>query len=69
MNMHGKTVLLIDDVFTTATDVFTLLTNLEIFFSKNHDFEGNDFCIFLKSDWTSVLINTAENLPVCHQGC
>lgn len=54
----------LDDVFTEAPDVFTLLTNLEIFFAKNHDFEGNNFCIFLKSDWTSVLINTAENLPL-----
>ncbi len=53
----------IDEIFTEATDVFTLMTNLDIFFQKSHHFEGSDFCIFLKSDWTSVLINTAETLP------
>ncbi|MBP5452495.1 MAG: GGDEF domain-containing protein [Treponema sp.] len=51
------------DIFTEAADVFTLLTNLENFFVKSHRFEGSDFCIFMKSDWTSVLINSAENLP------
>ena len=54
---------IIDEIFTEATDVFTLMTNLDIFFQKSHHFEGSDFCIFLKSDWTSVLINTAETLP------
>lgn len=53
----------IEEIFTEAADVFTLLTNLEIFFSKSHHFEGKDFCIFLKSDWSSVLINSEENLP------
>ena len=51
------------EIFTEAADVFTLLTNIENFFVKSHDFEGSDFCIFMKSDWTSVLINSAENLP------
>lgn len=51
------------EIFTEATDVFTLLTNIENFFSKWHSFEGSDFCIFMKSDWNSVLINSAENLP------
>ena len=51
------------EIFTEATDVFTLLTNFENFFAKSHSFEGTDFCIFMKSDWTSVLINSAENLP------
>ena len=51
------------EIFTEATDVFTLLTNIENFFTKSHNFEGSDFCIFMKSDWTSVLINSAENLP------
>ena len=51
------------EIFTEAADVFTLLTNIENFFSKFHTFEGSDFCIFMKSDWTSVLINSAENLP------
>lgn len=51
------------EIFTEAADVFTLLTNVEKYFSKSHNFEGTDFCIFMKSDWTSVLINSAENLP------
>ncbi len=51
------------EIFTEATDVFTLLTNIENFFVKTHNFEGSDFCIFMKSDWNSVLINSAENLP------
>ena len=51
------------EIFTEAADVFTLLTNLENFFVKSHRFEGTDFCIFMKSDWNSVLINSAENLP------
>ena len=53
----------IEEIFTDATDVFTLMTNLDLFFQKSHTFEGSDFCVFLKSDWTSVLINTSENLP------
>ncbi|MGN0730374.1 MAG: GGDEF domain-containing protein [Treponema sp.] len=53
----------IEEIFTDAADVFTLLTNLELFFSKSHAFEGSDFCIFLKADWASVLINSEENLP------
>ena len=51
------------EIFTEAADVFTLLTNLENFFVKSHRFEGSDFCIFMKSDWNSVLINSSENLP------
>lgn len=51
------------EIYTEAADVFTLLTNIENFFVKSHSFEGTDFCIFMKSDWTSVLINSAENLP------
>ena len=51
------------EIFTEAADVFTLLTNIENYFTKSHSFEGSDFCIFMKSDWTSVLINSAENLP------
>lgn len=54
----------LEEIFTEATDVFTLLTNLEVFFSKKHTFEGSDFCIFLKSDWSSVLINSSEKLPL-----
>ena len=54
---------IIGEIFTEAADVFTLLTNIENFFVKSHPFEGSDFCIFMKSDWTSVLINSAENLP------
>ncbi|MBR5401920.1 MAG: GGDEF domain-containing protein [Treponema sp.] len=53
----------LEEIFTEAGDVFTLLTNIENFFVKSHNFEGPDFCIFMKSDWTSVLINSAENLP------
>ncbi len=53
----------IGEIFTEAADVFTLLTNIENYFTKSHNFEGSDFCIFMKSDWTSVLINSAENLP------
>ena len=53
----------IEEIFTEAADVFTLLTNIENYFTKSHNFEGSDFCIFMKSDWTSVLINSAENLP------
>ena len=53
----------IDEIFTEAADVFTLLTNFENFLTKSHALEGSDFCIFMKSDWTSVLINSAENLP------
>ena len=37
---------------------------MEIFFARSHKFEGSDFCIFLKSDWSSVLINSAESLPL-----
>ena len=51
------------EIFTEAADVFTLLTNIENFFANSHNFEGSDFCIFMKSDWNSVLINSAENLP------
>ena len=54
---------LVGEIFTEAADVFTLLTNIETYFAKSHSFEGTDFCIFMKSDWTSVLINSAENLP------
>ena len=53
----------IGEIFAEAADVFTLLTNIENYFTKSHSFEGTDFCIFMKSDWTSVLINSAENLP------
>ncbi|MBR1639249.1 MAG: GGDEF domain-containing protein [Treponema sp.] len=53
----------ISEIFTEAVDVFTILTNVETYFAKSHTFEGSDFCIFMKSDWTSVLINSAENLP------
>lgn len=53
----------IEEVFTEAVDVFTLLTNLESLFGKSHSFEGNDFSIFLKADWSSVLINSEETLP------
>ena len=53
----------IGEIFAEAADVFTLLTNVENFLTKSHCFEGSDFCIFMKSDWTSVLINSAENLP------
>lgn len=55
---------LLDEVFTEATDVFTLLTNLELTFKKSHNLEGKDFCIFLKSDWSSILINSEEKLPL-----
>ena len=51
------------EIFAEAADVFTLLTNVEGYFANHHSFEGSDFCIFMKSDWTSVLINSAENLP------
>ena len=54
---------LISEIFTEAVDVFSLLTNLENYLIKAHSFEGDDFCLFMKSDWTSVLINSAENLP------
>ena len=54
---------LVGEIFTEAADVFTLLTNIESYFAKSHSFEGTDFCIFMKADWTSVLINSAENLP------
>lgn len=53
----------IQEIFTEATDVFTLLTNLELFIAKSHNWEGDNFAIFLKSDWSSVLINSQENLP------
>lgn len=53
----------LNETFLEATDVFSLLTNLEGLFQKSHLFEGSDFCIFLKSDWSSVLINTEEKLP------
>ena len=53
----------IGEIFAEAADVFTLLTNVENYLVKSHSFEGSDFCIFMKSDWTSVLINSAENLP------
>ena len=51
------------ETFLEATDVFSLLTNLEGLFQKSHLFEGSDFCIFLKADWSSVLINSEEKLP------
>ena len=54
---------LVSEIFTEAVDVFTLLTNIETYFAKSHTFEGSDFCIFMKSDWTSVLINSSESLP------
>ncbi|MCR5285957.1 MAG: GGDEF domain-containing protein [Treponema sp.] len=52
-----------NDIFSEAADVFTLLTNLEMFFSRSHKFEGSDFCVFMRSDWSSILINSSENLP------
>lgn len=52
-----------EEIFTESNDVFTLLTSLESFFGKSHYFEGSDFSIFLKSDWSSVLINSEEHLP------
>ncbi|MCR4954258.1 MAG: GGDEF domain-containing protein [Treponema sp.] len=54
---------LLSEIFMEAVDVFTLLTNIEAYIAKSHTFEGSDFCIFMKSDWTSVLINSAEKLP------
>ena len=54
---------LLGEIFIEAADVFTLLTNIENYLSKDHDLEGNDFGIFMKSDWTSVFINSAESLP------
>lgn len=54
---------LISETFMEAVDVFSLLTNLETYIANSHTFEGSDFCIFMKSDWTSVLINSAEKLP------
>ncbi|MCR4735881.1 MAG: GGDEF domain-containing protein [Treponema sp.] len=54
---------LLSEIFMEAVDVFTLLTNLENYIAKSHTFEGSNFCLFMKSDWTSVLINSAENLP------
>lgn len=54
----------IEEIFTEAEDVFSLLTNIETYFNKSHEFEGSDFCIFLKSDWSSILINSVENLPL-----
>lgn len=53
----------LNEIFLEANDTFTLLTNLEGLFQKSHLFEGSDFCIFLKADWSSVLINTEEKLP------
>lgn len=53
----------IGEIFTESMDVFSLLTNIENYFVKSHKFEGPNFCIFLKSDWSSVLINSVENLP------
>ena len=53
----------LNEIFLEANDTFTLLTNLEGLFQKSHLFEGSDFCSFLKSDWSSVLINTEEKLP------
>lgn len=55
-----------EEIFTEAADVFTLLTNLDSFFGKSHKFEGSDFCIFLKSDWSNVVSNSEENLPQNH---
>ncbi|MCR4579022.1 MAG: GGDEF domain-containing protein [Treponema sp.] len=53
----------VGEIFTEAVDVFTLLTNVDSYFAKSHFYEGSDFCIFMKSDWTSILINSSENLP------
>lgn len=66
MNVHDEfstQIEVIEEIFTESNDVFTLLKNLETFFSKSHHFEGPDFSIFLKSDWSSVLINSEETLP------
>ncbi len=54
---------ILGELFTEAADVFTLLTNLESHLALHHSFEGRDFCLFMKSDWNSVLINSSENLP------
>lgn len=53
----------IEDVFLDSTDVYSLLTNLESYFAIENYFEGQNFTIFLKSDWSSILINTEEELP------
>ena len=52
----------LEDVFLNSSDVFTLLVNLEFFFFKSHVSEGSNFSILLKSDWTSILINSEEEL-------
>ena len=53
----------IEDVFLDSTDVYSLLTNLEFHFAAENYYEGQNFAIFLKSDWSSILINTEEELP------
>lgn len=52
----------LEDVFLNSSDVFTLLVNLEFFFNKTHSQEGANFSILLKSDCTSILINSEEEL-------
>lgn len=53
----------IEEIFTEASDVFTLLTNLDILFANSHKFEGSDFCIYLRSDWANIMVESVENLP------
>lgn len=53
----------IEEIFTEANDVFTLLTNLDIFFGNSHKFEGSDFSIFMRSDWSNIMVESAEKLP------
>lgn len=53
----------IENVFLDSQDVYSLLTNLSNYFSKDNSIESSDFALFLKSDWTSILINNEEELP------
>lgn len=53
----------IEDVFLDSQDVYSLLTNLANYFYKDHSVESSNFALFLKSDWSSILINSEEELP------
>ena len=52
----------LEDVFLQSQSTYALLQNMNIFFQRSHKFEGSDFCILLNSEWSSILINSKEEL-------
>ncbi len=52
----------LETIFQESSDTYNLINNLGLFFFKNHQTVGENFSIFLNSNWTSILINSEEEL-------